>query len=202
MDRTCRRWVVHVVDGPCTIVVPYTGIVSPSSSFVKPMSCRPHSICRRCRIFRCIGIGIFTPSCLSTCRRCDSGLWTRRGLDTSGFGSLRLPVFRHVGIHLWVFRHISVGLSFRSCFLQSDRDRPTSLARGEGQPTGLSSPVILMGSRCCGCALRQVITSHYGIASLWSGYSPSQHQVSTAWWGYRHQWGGLGRGIGNRGSFL
>ena len=82
--------------------------------------------------------------------------------DTSALGSLHLRVFQHVGVGF------SSPLTFVSS-LSKVGDRPTSLARGEGQPTGLSTHVVVVGSGCCRRGVCQVIPGHHGIASLWSG---------------------------------
>jgi len=110
------------------------------SSLALLMSCRPRSICRHhVTLVRYLGLASF---------------------DTSALESLHLPVFRHVGVGILTPSCHST----RRCWVlilfvflvESDTYRPTSLARGEGQ-LGLSSPVVIMGSHCCGRGVFQVM---------------------------------------------
>ena len=113
---------------------------------------------------------ILTPSRLLTHRRWDP--YTFASFDTSALGSLHLRVFRHVG----------VGFSSLCVFpVESGRGMPTSLARGEEQPTGLS---VVVGSGCCGRGVFQVPGCH-GIASLWSGSCHVSGKFLRWRWGYR-----------------
>jgi len=131
----------------CHVILPSSSSSSLSSthchwpsSLALSMSCRPCSIRRhRVALVHYLGLASF---------------------DTSALGSLHLPVFRHVGVGILTpschSTHRCWVLILFVFLVESDTYRPTSLARGEGQ-LGLSSPVVVMGSHCCGRGVFQVM---------------------------------------------
>ena len=109
-------------------------------------------------VFWHVSVGIPTPSHLLTRQHWDP--YNFRSFDTLTLGSYTFASF---DMSVLDFHPLCVFL------VESVRDKPTSLTRGEGQPTGLSTRVIVVGSGCCGRGVCHV-TGKF----LW-------------WrWGYRH----------------